>query len=120
MNFYQKSIINTDIKRDQYEQQNHDWTGFAYKYSKNSRGNTDYNVSTLAKRTINTDYLTEDESLWMEDLATSPDVYLEVNNELIAVNINQRKIQRKTSLNDKLMQYTFEIEQSIKNRRQRG
>ena len=120
MNFYQKSIINTDIKRDQYEQQNHDWTGFAYKYSKSSRGNTDYNVSTLAKRTINTDYLTEDESLWMEDLATSPDVYQEVNNELIAVNINQRKIQRKTSLNDKLMQYTFEIEQSIKNRRQRG
>ena len=56
----------------------------------------------------------------MEDLITSPSVYIEENNELIAVNLNQRNIVKKTSLNDKLMQYTFELSYSIKNRRQRG
>jgi hypothetical protein len=119
-NFYLKSIHQTDIKKDKYDQQHHDWTGFAYKYSKSSRGTTDYNVALSKKLTVNTDYLTEAESEWMEDLATSPSVYIEDNNELIAVNIDPRKIQRKTSLNDKLMQYTFELSYSIKNRRQRG
>jgi hypothetical protein len=119
-NFYLKSIHQTDIKKDKYDQQNHDWNGFRYDYSKKSRGTTDYNVSLNKKLTVNTDYLSEEESVWMEDLITSPSAYIEENNELIAVNLDARRIQRKTSLNDKLMQYTFELSYSIKNRRQRG
>ncbi len=119
-NFYMKSVHTTDIKKDKYDQQHHDWTGNAYTYDKQNRGTTDYNVALNKKLTVNTDYLTEDESVWLEDLATSPDIYIEENNELIAVNIDPRRIQRKTSLNDKLMQYTFELNYSIKNRRQRG
>jgi hypothetical protein len=115
-----KSIHQTDIKKDKYDQQHHDWTGFAYKYSKSSRGTTDYNVALSKKLTVNTDYLSESESEWMEDLITSPSLYIEENNELIAVNLDSRRIQRKTSLNDKLMQYTFELSYSLKNRRQRG
>jgi hypothetical protein len=72
------------------------------------------------KLTVNTDYLTEAESTWMNDLFTSPVVYREVNNELIAMNITGNSIQKKTSLNDKLMQYTFELNYSLTNRRQRG
>jgi hypothetical protein len=56
-NFYMKSIHQTDIKKDKYDQQHHDWTGFAYKYSKSSRGTTDYNVALSKKLTVNTDYL---------------------------------------------------------------
>ena len=78
------------------------------------------NVSLNKKLTVNTDYLTEEESVWMEDLITSPSAYIEESNELIAVNLDARRVQRKTSLNDKLMQYTFELSYSIKNRRQRG
>jgi len=69
---------------------------------------------------VNTDYLTESESTWMNDLFTSPVLYREVNNELIAMNITGNSIQKKTSLNDKLMQYTFELNYSLTNRRQRG
>ena len=119
-NFYLKSIHQTDIKKDKYDQQHHDWNGWTYDYTKKSRGATDYNVSLNKKLTVNTDYLTEEESLWMEDLITSPSAYIEESNELIAVNLDARRIQRKTSLNDKLMQYTFELNYSIKNRRQRG
>lgn len=119
-NFYLKSIHQTDIKKDKYDQQHHDWNGSRYTYTKKNRGTTDYNVSLKKKLTVNTDYLTEEESVWMEDLITSPSAYIEENNELIAVNLDARRIQRKTSLNDKLMQYTFELSYSIKNRRQRG
>ena len=119
-NFYMKSIHTTDIKKDTFDQQHHDWTGNTYSYDKQSRGTTEYNVALNKKVTVNTDYLSEAESLWLEDLATSPSVYIEEGNELIAVNIDPRRIQRKTSLNDKLMQYTFELNYSLSNRRQRG
>jgi len=119
-NFNAKSTWNTSIKRDQYEKQHHTFTGYEYAYTKKSRGTTDYNVETTDTLTINTDYLTEAESLWMEEFASSPSVYYELENELIAVNVNTNRIQRKTSLNDKLMQYTFEIEGSLINNRQRG
>jgi hypothetical protein len=119
-NFNLKSMEKTDVKRESYHQQHHTFTGYSYDYTKASRGQTDYDVQMTEKLTVNTDYLTEAESTWMNDLFTSPVVYREVNNELIAMNITGNSIQKKTSLNDKLMQYTFELNYSLTNRRQRG
>jgi len=119
-NAYLKSINVTDIKKDKYDQQHHDWNGWTYDYSKKSKGSTDYNVGLRKRVTINTDYLTDSESVWMEDLASSPSLYIEENNELIAVNIDPKRIVRQTSLNEKLCQYTFELIYSLKNKRQRG
>ena len=119
-NFNLKSIDKTDVKRESYHQQHHTFTGFTYDYTKASRGQTDYDIQMTEKLTVNTDYVTEDESIWMEDLFTSPVLYREVNNELIAMNITGKSIQKKTSLNDKLMQYKFELNYSLTNRRQRG
>ena len=119
-NFNLKSMNKTDVKRESYHQQHHTFTGFVYDYTKASRGQTDFDVQMTEKLTVNTDYLTESESTWMNDLFTSPVVYREVNNELIAMNITGNSIQKKTSLNDKLMQYTFELNYSLTNRRQRG
>ena len=119
-NFNLKSMNKTDVKRESYHQQHHTFTGFVYDYTKASRGQTDFDVQMTEKLTVNTDYLTEAESTWMNDLFTSPVVYREVNNELIAMNITGNSIVKKTSLNDKLMQYTFELNYSLTNRRQRG
>jgi hypothetical protein len=69
---------------------------------------------------VNTDFLTDSESEWMEDLFTSPVVYQELNNELIAVTIDGKNIKRQTSLNDKLAQYTFDFTEALVNTRQRG
>jgi hypothetical protein len=59
-NFYMKSIHTTDIKKDTFDQQHHDWTGNTYSYDKQSRGTTEYNVALNKKVTVNTDYLSED------------------------------------------------------------
>jgi len=119
-NFNLKSEEQTDIKRASFEQQHHDFTGTSWNYSGMSRGQTDYDVQTSDKITINTDFLTEAESTWMNDMITSPVVYQELNNELIAVNVDEKRYNKQTSLNDKLMQYTFELDYSLKNKRQRG
>ena len=119
-NFDLKSEESTDVKRKNYDQNPHSFTGFGWTYDKADRGRTQYDTQLTKKLTVNTHYLNETESAWMESLFTSPEIYQELNNELIAVSINGNSIQKKTSLNDKLMQYSFELEYSIKNSRQRG
>jgi len=119
-NFSLKSMEETDIDRRSYHQQHHIFTGLKWDYTKDSRGVTDYHVGTQRKLTVNTTFLTEEESIWMEDFATSPIVYQEVNNELIAMSGMPKAIDKQTSLNDKLMQYTFELDYSLNDMRQRG
>jgi len=119
-NFNLKSMEETDIDRRSYQQNPHTFTGSAYSYSTSSRGVTDYHVGTQRKLTVNTPFLTEDESTWMEDFATSPVIFQEVNNQLIAMSGMAKTINKQTSLNDKLMQYTFELNYSLNDMRQRG
>lgn len=119
-NFNYKSELNTDVERQSYVQQPRTFTGTRFQYDKKSRGRTEYDVQYTRKLTINTDYMSDAESAWIETLFTSPVIYYEFQNELIAVNMNGNSIKRMTSLNDKLCQYTFEIEESLTNNRQRG
>lgn len=119
-NFDLKSEEATGVKRKQYDQQPHTFTGTAWDYSKASRGRTQYDTQLTKKIKVNTNYLNELESTWMESLFTAPEVYQELGNELIAVSINGKSIKKQTSLNDKLMQYSFDLEYAIKNIRQRG
>jgi hypothetical protein len=119
-NFNFKSIEREDIKRKDYRQQHHTWTGSAWEYDKMSRGRTQYDTQTNKKVKVNTGYLTDAESVWMESLFSSPTIYEERSNELIAVNIDGSSITKQTSLNNKLCQYSFDLEYSLLNYRQRG
>lgn len=119
-NFSLKSKQETEIDRRSYLQQHHDFTGSNWQYTSKSRGTTDYYVGLTDKLTVNTPFLTEDESTWMEDFASSPVVYQEVGNQLVAMSGKVKMIDKKTSLNDKLMQYEFELDYSLNNIRQRG
>lgn len=119
-NFNLKSIEEDDIKRESYVKQSRTFNGTNYTYTKDARGTVDYDIRKTKKLTINTDYLTDEQSEWMLDLVSSPVVYIEQNNELIAVTCKERRFKKMTSLNDKLPQYTFDIEYALTNRRQRG
>jgi len=119
-NFDMKSTLKTSVKRDSFVKEHHGFTGTRWKYDTMSSGETNYHTATDESLKINSDYMSEDESVWMEDLFTSPVVYREVRNELIAYNISGKSITRQTSLNDKLMQYTFDVAPSLTNTRQRG
>lgn len=119
-NFTLKSEETTDVKRANFVQQPRVFSGTGWDYTKMSRGRTEYDTQEMVTLKVNTDYLTDAESAWMADLFGSPVIYQEINNELIAVNIDGKSISKQTSLNDKLMQYTFDIDYSMTNTRQRG
>ena len=72
---------------------------------------------------MNTDFFSESESEWFEELINSPEVYIlegfqtdasnsALNNYVIPVRLTTSSYTKKTVANDKLMQYTFEVEKS--------
>ena len=72
---------------------------------------------------MNTDFVNESESEWFEELINSPEVYMlegfqtditfaMLNTYVTPVRLTTSSYTRKTIANDKLMQYTFEIEKS--------
>ena len=72
---------------------------------------------------MNTDFVNESESEWFEELINSPEVYIlegfQVDATLASPNtyvtparLTTSSYTRKTVANDKLMQYTFEVEKS--------
>ena len=84
---------------------------------------------------INTDFINEEESRWFEELINSPEVYILnkyqgdtyessftisgfTNKYVEAVLLKTSSYTRKTVANDKLIQYTFEVERNIDQRTQ--
>ena len=89
-------------------------------YSKTDRLKTNYNTTINDKITINSDWISEEQSALLEQLATSPIIYLERSrNNFIAVNILNSEYEIKTFLTDrKMFNVTFEIEYSYSRYRQ--
>ena len=72
---------------------------------------------------MNTDFVSEDDNVMFEELINSPEVYLLegyqtdtsislLNQYVTPVRLTTSSFTRKTVANDRLMQYTFEIEKS--------
>lgn len=60
--------------------------------------------------TLNTDILSDDEYVWLQDLIVSPEVYLEQDGYFIPVNIIANNYEKRKQINDKLTNLTLEIE----------
>jgi hypothetical protein len=72
---------------------------------------------------MNTDYISEDFNTTFEELINSPEVYMlegfqtdlafsDLTNYVTPVRLTTSNFTKKTVANDKLIQYTFEIENS--------
>jgi len=78
---------------------------------------------------MNTDFVNESESEWFEELINSPEVYIlegfqsdiqflgvltipAMNQYVTPVRLSTSSYTKKTIANDKVMQYTFEVEKS--------
>ena len=86
-------------------------------------GKKTFRVNATEKIRVNTDFVSEDFNVMFEELINSPEVYLldsfqtdggfsSLNNYVTPVRITTSNFTTKTSANDNLIQYTFEIEKS--------
>lgn len=72
----------------------------------------DYNKKGKLSYTLNTTYLSEEINTYIQELLLSEYVWLVKDSNIHPVNVTSSSVQYKTELNDKLVNYTIEIEQA--------
>jgi len=122
--FKMKSAKTTSTKGSTYEQLAGTWNESIYLPSGYRGGKKAFRVNATEKIKMNTEFVNEAESEWFEELINSPEVYILegfestvsttqlLNQYVVPVRLTTSSYTRKTVANDKLMQYTFEVEKS--------
>lgn len=110
---------NTNIKRNTYKSNPNEWSGVNYNYSRMSRGLNQYETILDDTITINSDWITEAESVWLEQLITSPDVYIYEGSNLVSVNITNSSYETKYEASQQLFNLVISFTYSQNRKRQR-
>jgi hypothetical protein len=110
---------NTNIKRSTYKSNPNSWTSTSYAYSSMARGMSQYETILDDTITINSDWITEAESIWLEQLVTSPDVYIYDGSNLVSVNITDSSYQTKYEASQQLFNLVVSFTYSQNRKRQR-
>ena len=127
--FNMKSTRSISTKRIPYTQLGGTWNDRTFKISGYKGGKKNFRVNSTEKIKLNTDFVSEAEGVWFEELINSPEVYIvngfsadavdTITNKYIEpVTLTTSSYVIKTIANDKLMQYTIEIEKSKMKRTQ--
>ena len=79
-------------------------------YSVNTRGETQYYLSSKDRYVIDTDFLTQEVAQWLEELLESPSVFVQENGEFVPVVITNSGYDANLSTSrNKLFKYTIEF-----------
>ena len=130
-NFNKKSIKTFTAERTSYTQIKGVWNDTKFRYHGYKGGKKAFTNNITENITINTDFITESEAEWLEELFISTDVYIvhdkstdNANEGYIRKYIEPVRLEasehiRKTQTNDRLIQYTFSIVKSKNRQTQR-
>ena len=121
--FTKKSVRQLTTNKTTYTQLGGTWNESTFKINGYKGGQKNFRVNTKELIRINTDYLVDADAIWFEDLINSPEVYIlngysssdtfgMVNKYVEPVRVTTSSYTRKSKANDKLIQYTFELEKT--------
>jgi hypothetical protein len=127
--FNMKSTRTIATKRTSYTQLSGTWNESTFRIADYKGGKKNFRVNSTEKIKLNTDFVTEAEGVWFEELINSNAVYIvngfsaDVSNTITnkyidPVVLTTSSYVKKTIANDKVMQYTIEIEKSKMKRTQ--
>ena len=130
-----KNTTSVTTNKTTYTQLGGTWNETTYKPYSYKGGMKNFRVNAKERLQLNTDFLGDLDSIWLEQLFTSPEVYIikdfdandagsgttsKINKYVESVLVTSSSYTRKTRANDKLIQYTIEIERNKTNRLQVG
>lgn len=120
-NFTKVGRKDIDVTRNKYKSPFGALTSAsAFGYNKYDRQEKTYYTSMKEALKLKSDWLTEDEHDWLQELITSPEIYLDDDTHgLVAVTCTVNKIDVKTSLQDKLFNLEIDLDYSFNRYRQR-
>ena len=115
-NFRGKSTESVDITRSDAGSVPGTWDSATFTYNNWDRGKKTLYTEAMRKLTINSDWLNEDEGIWLEELFTSTNVQILADNNVVyPVVITDKRYTKKTSVNNKIkIQYTVNLEYANK------
>ena len=115
--FFLKSINTTNKKQEQFQRNIVTATG---SYNVNTHTKQDYNTVANTSISLSSGYYPEWANQWFEQLLLSEQVWLTRPNpfnptadEVVPVNVKKSNMVKKTSLNERLIDYTFEFDMSF-------
>ena len=115
--FFLKSVNTTNKKQEQFQRNIITSTG---SYNVNTHTKQDYNTVANTSISLSSGYYPEWANQWFEQLLLSEQVWLTRINpfnlsdsQVVPVNVRKSSMVKKTSLNDKLIDYTFEFDMSF-------
>jgi hypothetical protein len=94
-------------------------SSYSFVNSPNDRAYSQYHTKIKDKVSIQSDWVTEDQLSWLEQLVTSPDVRLDDGLYLIPINITNTSFEKKKVVNEKLFNLQLEYTLSYDRYRQR-
>ena len=124
--FRKKSVKSLNTNRTSYTQQSGTWNDSTFRINGYKGGKKNFRVNSKQLITVNTDFVKDEDAVWFEDLINSTDVYIlngyndQINDSrsgitnkyVVPVTLITSSYVRKTKVNDKLIQYTFQIEKT--------
>jgi hypothetical protein len=121
--FNKKSTRSLSTKGSTYNQLAGTWNESTYRLDSYKGGKKSFRVNATEKIKMNTDYVNEEHNTMFEELINSPEVYILggynddapnalFNTYVTPVRLTTSNFTRKTVANDKLIQYSFEVEKT--------
>lgn len=110
-NFELRNTKKIDISRETYQKTlgNLNKTSMAWEYSSIERGKTVLNTNFNKQAELTSNWMSEINATFLQELFTSPEVYIKENGEYWPVVVTNTDYTFKTKLNEKLINYTITI-----------
>ena len=115
--FFLKSVNTTNKKQEQFQRNIITSTG---SYNVNTHTKQDYNTVANTSISLSSGYYPEWANQWFEQLLLSEQVWLtrtdpfdSSDTQVVPVNVKKNSIAKKTVLNNKLIEYTFDFDMSF-------
>ena len=119
-NFTLVSKETMDIERSMFKKDLGSYgSSYSFVNSPNDRAYSQYHTKIKDKVNIQSDWVTQDQLAWLEQLVTSPDVRLDDGLYLIPINITNTTFEKKKVVNEKLFNLQLEYTLSYDRYRQR-
>lgn len=121
MDFKLVSTETVSIKRNNYSKVLGGLSGSEYQYLGQQRQNMQYGTTATHAMQLTSDWFSDSYAAWLEELATSPEVYYEFSPEvMLPVNITDQTYQIGKKQNTKLINLQLNFTFSYEKQRQRG
>ena len=109
-----------DIKRNEYEQNAIDYNGTLVDPSPGGRGYRTFSQQLTNKYTVRTDWLTDEQAAYLENLFISPDVRANLGDGFVSVTLLNSTYVEKTVRKDQLFQFEIQFKTAYNIKSQRG